>query len=258
MSFKYLFLLFALSFSVNSYSLERKDNRFGLILTGPIEKGDYNKFLELVGNDKSIDKTGIVITSNGGDVLEAIKIGDFIRKTGMSVTVRDKCLSACFFIWAAGVNRYMHTDSIIGIHRPFFEKHYFAGLSLMDADKLYASMQDGARRYLLRMGIPNKLIEKMFATPSDRMYLVEGNDRDEIFSTSPAFSEWIRSKCNMLTAAEEKDFSPNDRWLKETEKKYSSIGYFDYLSKKYTAYEKCVEKLVIESKIHALDKGKEN
>lgn len=256
MSFKHLFILLATLFSFNSYSLESNDNPFGLILTGPIEKGDYNKFLNLIENDKNIDKTGIVITSNGGDVLEAIKIGDFIRKTGMSVTVRKQCLSACFFIWSAGVNRYMHTDPIIGIHRPFFEKHYFAELSLMDADKLYVSMKDGARRYLLRMGVPNKLIEKMFATSSDKMYILKGKDFEEMFSTSPAFDEWIGSKCNMLTAEEERDFSPNDRWLKDTEKKYSSLGYFTYLSEKYTTYEECVEKLVVESKMQALDKSR--
>jgi len=222
------------------------------VLTGPIEKGDFKRFINFVKSDKSVDQRGIVITSNGGDVLEAIKIGIFIRKAGMAVTVRGKCLSACFFIWAAGVNRYMHTNPVIGIHRPYYDPEYFAGLSLIDADKLYASMQASARRYLIRMGISNELIEKMFTTPSDSMYRLKASDFDGIFKTSAAFDEWVKSKCNILTTAEENDFDPNDRWEKDAVKKYSSPAHFNYLSKKYTEYEKCVEKLVVESRAKAV------
>ena len=50
-----------------------------VLIEGEIRKGDFEKFIDAVLKAGS-RRADVLIASNGGDVLEAMKIGTFIRK----------------------------------------------------------------------------------------------------------------------------------------------------------------------------------
>jgi len=118
------------------------------------------------------------LDSNGGDGLEAMKIGRLIRKLHLSTSapltwgddtlvcpnyIEKKknapdacvCYSSCFLIWAGGVSR--HGNSI-SVHRPYFSKEYFKGLSAEEAKKKYRDLSNGVKNYLIDMDIPIQVI----------------------------------------------------------------------------------------------------
>ena len=58
----------------------------------------------------------IGLLSNGGSILGAILIGEFIHQNGWRTFVGNGCYSACALIWLAGAERRMRTGAIIGFH----------------------------------------------------------------------------------------------------------------------------------------------
>ena len=102
-----------------------------ILIEGLIESGDFLKFKQALTSQPSPDK--VILWSAGGDALEAMKIGRLIRKLRMETEApvifrlkdSDKvfcemplegikleqedpncsCLSACFLIYAAGIDR---------------------------------------------------------------------------------------------------------------------------------------------------------
>jgi len=61
------------------------------------------------------------LDSEGGSVDSAIEIGRFLRDKNSNVMVSagEQCASACLFILAGGVTRYL--GGRLGMHRPFLE-----------------------------------------------------------------------------------------------------------------------------------------
>jgi hypothetical protein len=79
-----------------------------------IEPGDLNKFKRYA--DPLTGKVVISLTSTGGDLLEALGIGEYIAKHHWETYVIDYCLSSCALIWIAGTLRTMHSNAKIGFH----------------------------------------------------------------------------------------------------------------------------------------------
>ena len=113
------------------------------ILQGDIEEGDLEKLageyniLVTLGliNDRPMK---ILLNSKGGNLIESMRIGRFVRTIGL-VTMADKaisseknaqCLSACFFIFVAGKQRDLGSDDTLGVHRPYFDREYFGNLTV--------------------------------------------------------------------------------------------------------------------------------
>ena len=78
----------------------------------------------------------------GGDLEEAMQIGRLVNVAGISTfansslpsTKDGKCLSACFFIFVAGKERFLMTESTLGIHRPYFDRKNFGSLTAEEAE----------------------------------------------------------------------------------------------------------------------------
>jgi hypothetical protein len=95
-------------------------------------------------------------------------IGRIVRNKEFLTQVNsgDKCASACVLILAAGVLRGAEDGSVVGIHRPYFEPKYFAGLSPEDARSKYTYMTQKVRVYLSEMGMSDRLFEQMMRVAS--------------------------------------------------------------------------------------------
>jgi ribonucleotide monophosphatase NagD (HAD superfamily) len=58
------------------------DDYYMLQFEGNIESGDYDKIVKIIKNnpDKFISNRDVVINSNGGNIIEAVKIGELFKK----------------------------------------------------------------------------------------------------------------------------------------------------------------------------------
>ena len=148
-------------------------------MSGEIRRGDYERLLSFIARDPERFRASIVVlASPGGDLLEAIKIGNVIKASYQTVYVNHlvgPCASACFLIYVAAVSR-VGTVPSIGIHRPHFEPHYFSKLSVGQAEVKHKELMREVRAYLEARDVPQHLIEKMFSLSSDEVYWLTWND----------------------------------------------------------------------------------
>ena len=108
-------LIICLSYSVRASALDysfteenpingSKVERYKfLLMRGKIEVGDYQKLKDFLRVEPALtyfaNSRQIIISSPGGDVREALKLGDFVRKTFSEVSVGNhfgSCMSSCF------------------------------------------------------------------------------------------------------------------------------------------------------------------
>lgn len=85
-----------------------------IIISGDIVASDFDQF-----KTKASPLSGkqiVVLISDGGSVLSALQIGEFIRLRGWETAVPSYCYSACALIWLAGSTRTMNSTAKIGLH----------------------------------------------------------------------------------------------------------------------------------------------
>src|SRR5262245_55100792 len=116
-----------------------------LVLEGKIEPGDYTSLHNFLRDESNFNKItgGVFLASPGGYVSEALKIGNLIRRLGLSTNApaispperRDvinppiratdlvnqshyQCVSACFLVYVAGSDRQLSWAGRLGLHQP--------------------------------------------------------------------------------------------------------------------------------------------
>jgi hypothetical protein len=237
------------------------DNFFDLMLGGEIEKGDYEKIDALLRHAKR-NKFGITrlhLACPGGDAVEAMRIGKLIRDSfiGTAGPVRmyginfctwllpDKadlmsdtcrCANACFLVWAAGVSRNGNT---LEVHRPYFKKEYFEGLSTREAQKKYEAMSNEVRVYLKDMDVPMNVIDKMFSASSTEIIYL---DEKTVHSMQriPFFDEWIKANCPERLSDDEITDLSRLVFKEKTELASSQLIRLEELRKKDKRFHDCL------------------
>jgi hypothetical protein len=199
-------------------------------IVGEIKSGDYEKFLNVLSlykthndfykprpSDDELKKLinivfmspkehilQVELNSKGGDVLEAMKIGRVIERLRLSTSLKttgdpeESCLSACFFIFVAGVKRNTNLiwDRDLGVHRPYFQPAYFAGLTSTQAKEKYNDLVRLTKQYLRDMYVPEELIELSYSISPDDIYpLSEKEIEMWLYEYHPFFEDWLSSKC---------------------------------------------------------------
>jgi hypothetical protein len=191
-----------------------------VLIKGRIEPGDAAKFAQLVRNSRPFLHE-VALWSPGGSVDEAIKIGRLIRK-GLMVTsapsntsakaiyldpvsglpekrsgwgslhdVRGcegtdcNCASACFLIWAAGVER---SGSVLGVHRPTIASTAFSTLPPARAAVSYRHLLSEIGKYLDEMEVARRLIEIMTDTSSHEVRWL-ADDEASALEVPPSIAE---------------------------------------------------------------------
>jgi len=214
-----------------------------ILIEGRIEKGDKDKLLKelrLWSSNRQLDTyrmPKIQITSKGGDFEEAMKMGLLIRRSLVQVRSTDQCYSACAIILFSAVDR---SPLDVGIHRPYYNKEYFSSLTMVKANEKYTSLVSKTKSFLLEMNVPTNIVDKMFETPSDEIYILNTNEWKQIAGKSPAFEEWVKSQCVDLTDAEYNDKVRSMGSMGKGKRKSNlPQGYVDYLWGKHTEYVTC-------------------
>jgi hypothetical protein len=154
-----------------------EDNKLIINVKGEISKGDAARFPKWVtDNIKHEDKiAGISFDSPGGSVREALVMADGIKQTEVATIVGsgEKCVSACFLIFAAGKNRYVSKEGFIGVHSLVIKGE---GENL-DAK---GSTLDLARIATEKLGVPPSIIGRMVATRPEKVYWLNRSDLAEM------------------------------------------------------------------------------
>lgn len=209
MNFRFLLpvLLFAASQSAQAIDLaygsidpNKPEKINAIILKGEIRKGDYELLLRFARKDRQrFHSKMVVLASQGGDLLEAIRIGVFLRKTYMDVFVNPKigrCASACFLIYVAAVER----DAVVpglGIHRPTFAASEVEHLPLPEAERKHRELMQAVRSYLEDQQVPAYLIEKMFSLASTEIYWLTWEDLDRLGTRANWWDQVLVDRCRL-------------------------------------------------------------
>ena len=148
------------------------DCNYTIFITGKIEKGDADRFLNLI---KRIDRDGLVsLDSPGGVLYDALVIGMTVHERGFLTYVRAKseCASACADIWLAGKVRYISEDAAVGFHATFIEKKG-KNIRSKDGDKV-------SETYYRRLGLPEMAIRYLLTADPNSMTWLSAEKAYEI------------------------------------------------------------------------------
>lgn len=174
-----------------------------ITIDGDIKEGDFENIMNIIRKRESFPKS-IHTYSNGGDVVEAMKIGRFVRKALIVTTPGVTCNSACSLIVFAGIQQ--TKEGRLGLHRPYYNKKYFAGLSLDQAKEKYKMLDALVSSYLREMSVPTVLGEKMMSVPSTAVEYISMEEYVRLTGVSPpAIQEWLIAQCGALTEQQKAD-----------------------------------------------------
>ena len=190
----------------------------GIVMRGEIQEGDYAELHSILAVAEP-HANAIFLVSKGGNVAEAMKIGELVRQRLLATfapIVRDQlrnlqisrgdvctgekciCASACFLIWAAGVER-LGTE--IMVHRPRDASGTFGSKPVAQASEQYRDTLSRIDHYLRRMEVPPNVIEMMRSTPSNDISPLPFEVAVSM-ETPPSIKEWLIPDCGAMTSQE--------------------------------------------------------
>lgn len=208
-----------------------------MVLRGPIIPGDLDRLRDAVlrPHPASGKRTsGLYVDSPGGDVAEALRLGELIRGVGLSVFVMPKglCASACFFLYLNGVTRFAQgwnprSDSNsgnVGLHRPYLRSPQNSPDTL-DAQ---SNIMQKVARYLEGKMVPRRLVDAMMTRPSNDIYWLTSTDLDELWDHPPEIEELFIAKCkysrkDLSEELDAKRSGDQNRW-KEVQAKLDRVA----------------------------------
>lgn len=124
------------------YEVVVSDARTKLHIFGNIQAGLYDAVAKRLAIHGSI--SSVELSSGGGLVDEAIKIGLLLRKRELSTVVRDSCMSACTLVFIGGADRIIPAPYYdLGFHRAT-EK----GGTVWDGDYVYDKIRNYADKMI--------------------------------------------------------------------------------------------------------------
>lgn len=183
-----------------------------ILVEGKILPGDFQKFKEVY---KTTGASKVFLASPGGDLTEAIKIGNFIRDNYLETLapyVVDKtflklksiknnvCTSSCFFIYIAGINR---TGNVVGIHRPYMSEQDYLAISIADAKNKHENIREYVSQYLKKMSVPIVYVDEMFKVDPNKVKWLSNEEIQKNFEGYiDSIKDWIKANCTRYTDQE--------------------------------------------------------
>ena len=163
---------------------------WNIVLEGPIELGDLTK-VERALSESGVDGADIYITSPGGNLLEAMRIGRAIRKARASTwlgtlrldsdsryggppgmtRVAGGCYSACALAFLGGVYRFGEKESKFGVHR--FSSTAESALIDLDLGQIVSA---SIVSYISEMGVDPTLLSLMMEKGRDGIRLLTSDE----------------------------------------------------------------------------------
>lgn len=170
-----------------------------LVISGEITPGDSDRLLSRIlgDEDRFLAQNKVLLASDGGDVAEALKIAKLLKSLDTEVIIAPstgRCVSACFFIYAAASRRATDGERLIGINRPFID----SAASPLPEGATAAAESDAlarVRAFLRENDVPGYLVEEMFRRASDDLYWLSARDEANLGYQSAAFGKILAVQC---------------------------------------------------------------
>lgn len=174
-----------------------KHNLIYLTFKGEIVRGDARKLAQvMIDNGPSISLVNL--DSPGGNIAEAIEIGEMIKALRIDTTVQKNatCASACFFIWINGSTRTAgfvgsRYFGPVGLHRPYLTSMQNSNAALSEQNSLMARVST----YLDSKVIPRRFSDLMLSRASNEIYWMTAQDIEDIRDVPPDLEELYVSRC---------------------------------------------------------------
>lgn len=191
-------LIYGKSYAAEFYFIKLSPTDYQIQLDGEIKKGDYKRFISLVSNSPKsfMASPSISLSSLGGSVEEAIKIGELIDKASLMTVVSEGnvCASSCFLIFISGNMRHTTGGSIL-IHRPYISGESYNSDEVSKVVKKQRTSTKFVRQYLEDRSVNSNLIDKMMSLASSSAYKLSDDDLWSLGLVSPWFEEAAIAKC---------------------------------------------------------------
>lgn len=145
-----------------------------LHITGGIRRGDQKKLTASMARYPKIDTLIVKLDSSGGDYLEAINIGQVLRRARAVVAVEGKarCFSSCVLLLAAGVARAPYGK--VGVHRPVSTDTNPTDYE--QAQREFRQLETITRAYLRDMNLPEDLFNAMATVPPHELKILSKSE----------------------------------------------------------------------------------
>lgn len=185
-----------------------------LVFSGEIIPGDYDALLSkiLADPNRFLEQNKLILASDGGDVAEAMKIAKLVKSLYTQVIVgplTGRCVSACFFIYAAASQREADGERLIGINRPYLVASEArstttttttttattSGAAPANATLVESGALATVRAFLEDNALPRYLLDEMFRHAFDDAYWLSAEDLKNLGYRSPAYDRYLRDKC---------------------------------------------------------------
>ena len=193
----------------NPYIPDQLDRQV-LLMRGEIRPGDYDRLLQFARrNGYYLPLSDVILSSPGGDIEEALKIGRLVKQLYITVNVGAEtgyCASACFIIFASAVERDT-APGFVGIHRPYLSRETLRSLSPHAAEAAETAALRDAEQYLRELRVPRNLVDIMFEQASTEIYWLSDDEFMHQLGRRPAwYEEFLIARCGFDKAAEERYF----------------------------------------------------
>ena len=185
------------------------EKRVEVHIDGEIRTGDAERIASLINGMRIVSSFNV--NSPGGNVEEALRISCLIDGTNAAFRIKRGgiCMSACFFMFIAGKERFASAFRgeegqsptseklargyrYVGIHRPYLASK--GEVTAASADKQEALMQV-VRDYLRKKQVPQYLVDEMMGRASNQIYWLREKDTDLLGDYSPGYEEVLIKEC---------------------------------------------------------------
>jgi hypothetical protein len=174
-----------------------------LWIKGDIDEGDATRLIDFLRThqDAFIRNGGTAtLAIDGGDVIEAWKIGETIRDALIELRLFDsgvtRCASACFFVYVSAVSR-SAVEGTVGIHRPHIPAAKLARATPEQVRSRYATLIADTSKKLDELLVPRDVIEQMMRTPPEDTYSLSRDELDRVGEITPWFDDYSAARCGV-------------------------------------------------------------
>ena len=204
-------LAHAADFQLKPLELHQAGRVQAIHVEGAVKEGDgqrFQQFLAALDPAQEQATLWLVLNSEGGSVRETLNIARQVRSRGFitHVPADSRCISACLFLYAAGLIRVPGVTAPnvpftpnIGIHRAFLSRDFLAQLSLSQAQELTRAMYQSLERAFREFDIPPAVYQNALMTSSSQVRWLSESETRSLGTYPPWFDEYLLARCDRLS-----------------------------------------------------------
>jgi len=206
--------------ALHAADIERRCNSTGaacvIDFSGEIVSGDAERMAQVLLEPLPSGKSHIralEIDSLGGDVVEALRIGELVRQNMLGVSIAlsahddsdaqssrrgsgaDRvCASACVLVLMSAPARSVR-NARVGLHRPRLRADFYRHQSPSAIARAHGELDRKVRETVVAGGMPTDLIDRMMRHASNELLWLAGGDLSSLDNEAPWYQEMQIALC---------------------------------------------------------------